>query len=243
MCGIGGIDGVGFFWGRHHRGAVLAERLEECRRRIAAAAERAGRSSEDVTLVAVTKQRRVEELREAYALGVRDFAENRPDELLEKMAQLPDDVRWHFVGPLQGNRVRRLHERLALLHSFDRVDLAPRWADAPGAAPVLLQVNVAGEAQKRGVMPDEVEGALDALERAGVRCVGLTVMPPAAERPEESAPWFARGRELRDRLLETHPSLVELSMGTSQDYETALEQGATFVRLGNALFGQRPVSE
>lgn len=222
------------------RWLVLAKRLEDCRRRIAAAAQRAGRPAEDVTLVAVTKRRSVEELREAYALGLRDFGENRPDELLEKAPQLPDDVRWHFVGPLQANRVRRLHARLALLHSFDRVDLAPRWADAPRAAPLLLQVNVAAEPQKRGVAPDEVDAALDALEQAGAACVGLSIMPPHAQRPEESAQWFARGRRLRDAMRERHPRVVHLSMGTTQDYEVAIEEGATYVRLGNALFGPRP---
>ncbi len=218
---------------------MIEEGLAGVRDRIETAAKEAGRAPDAVTLVVVSKGRAIPDLEQAYALGVRDFAENRPDELLAKAAALPGDIRWHFVGPLQGNRVRVLHERIHLLHAFDRLDLAEKWADADAPAPVLLQVNIGAEDQKRGLPAAAVPDALATLSAAGVRCTGLMTLPPWASTSEESAPVFKELRALLESLKATYPDLHELSMGTTQDYETAIHHGATLVRVGRAIFGER----
>ena len=197
------------------------------------AAARAGRDPKDVRLVAVTKGRPLEALRALYDAGQRDFGENRAPELHEKAPAMPWDVRWHFVGNIQRNKVKLLHQVLPLVHSFDRLDLVDAW---PTDLRVLLQVNVAGEAQKNGVAPAEAEPALAALEKAGVRCLGLALMPPLVDDPEKNRPHFRALRETRDRLAPSWPALRELSMGTTADYLVAVEEGATYVRVGRALF-------
>ena len=198
------------------------------------AAHRAGRPPEDVRLVAVTKGRPLEALRALYDAGQRDFGENRAPEIHEKAQAMPWDARWHFVGNLQRNKLKLLHDVLPLVHSFDRVDLVPAW---PEGIDLLLQVNVAGEAQKNGVAPADVEPALAALEKAGVRCRGLSLMPPLVDDPEKNRPHFRALRETRDSLAASWPGLRELSMGTTLDYPVAVEEGATYVRVGRALFG------
>lgn len=200
---------------------------------IEAAARRAGRAPADVRLVAISKFRPVEALRALYDLGQRDFGENRAPELHEKARALPPDVRWHFVGNLQRNKLKLLRVARPLVHGFDRVDLADAW---PEGLEVLVQVNVAGEAQKNGLPPHAVENALAALEKAGVRCVGLSTMPPLVDDPERNRPYFRALREMRDRLAGQWPQVRELSMGTSADYPVAVEEGATMVRVGRALF-------
>lgn len=201
--------------------------------RIADAAHRAGRRPQDARLVAVTKGRSVEAIRALYDAGQRAFGENRAPELHEKAPVLPWDVRWHFVGNLQRNKVKLLHQVVPLVHSFDRLDLVESW---PKDLAVLLQVNVAGEAQKNGVAPAEAEAALAALEKAGVRCLGLSTMPPLVDDPERNRPHFRALRETRDLLAASWPHLRELSMGTTVDYPVAVEEGATYVRVGRALF-------
>lgn len=221
---------------------TLEERLESVRARVRTACERSGRAVEDVTLVAVSKQRTVEEIREAYNLGVRDFGENRAKEMAAKAAELPADVRWHFLGPIQSNRIRILHETAHLVHSFDRVEIGEKWVrrtEEGSPTPVLLQVNVAEEPRKRGIPPGEVNDALDALREAGVPVAGLATMPPWAEDPAESAPHFRHLAKLRDELGADHSDLRALSMGTTQDFEVAIEYGATHVRVGTAIFGPR----
>lgn len=209
-------------------------RLPEVRRVVDEAARRAGRRPEDVRLVAVTKGRPLDALRALHDAGQRDFGENRADELAEKaQASLPG-VRWHFIGNLQRNKLKLLRPVAPLVHSFDRMDLADAW---PAGLDVLLQVNVAGETQKNGIPPGEVEAALAALEKTGVRCLGLSLMPPLVRDPEENRPHFRALREMRDRLAPSWPALRELSMGTTADFPVAVEEGATFVRVGRALFG------
>lgn len=201
---------------------------------IAEAALRAGRQPAEIRLVAISKSRPVEALRALYDQGHRDFGENRAPELHAKMQAMPWDVRWHFVGNLQRNKVKLLRDVLPLVHSFDRLDLLDAW---PTDVKVLLQVNVAGEAQKNGIAPTDVEGALAALDKAGIACVGLSTMPPLVDDPELNRPHFRALREMRERLARQWPELRELSMGTTADYLVAVEEGATMVRVGRALFG------
>lgn len=211
----------------------MPHRLAEVRHAIADAATRAGRDPKDIRLVAVTKGRPAEAVRALYDAGQRDFGENRAPELHAKAQAMPWDARWHFVGNIQRNKVKLLHDVLPLVHSFDRLDLVEAW---PADLAVLLQVNVAGEAQKNGVPPAEVEPALAALEKAGVRCLGLSLMPPFVADPEQNRPHFRALRETRDRLAPSWPAVRELSMGTTVDYPVAVEEGATYVRVGRALF-------
>lgn len=221
---------------------MLADRLAHVRARIVDAAARAGRDPADVTLVAVSKLHDLDALRDAYALGVRDFGEARVDEMREKAVRMPDDARWHFIGALQSNKLARVREVAHLVHSFDRPDRAEAWVrgDAP-SPPVLLQVNLAREPQKRGVAPDAVVDALRTLVAAGVDVRGLMALPPRAE-DEAAARGHVRAlRALRDEArAKLDLPLPELSVGMSADLEAAVEEGATLVRVGTALFGARP---
>jgi hypothetical protein len=205
--------------------------------RVAAAAARSGRSSESISMVVVSKGRTVDQIRQVYELGHRDFGENRAQELVHKVAELPDDIRWHFVGPLQTNKVRMVRPTAVLLHSFDRIDLAPAWLKGPGRPPpVLLEINIGREPQKHGFLAEEAESACTRLAVLGIEVRGLMIIPPAPERPEDSRPFFAELRELRDRLAAVHPRVAELSMGMTDDLEVAVEEGATLIRPGRAIF-------
>lgn len=211
-----------------------ATRLAEVRRRITESAQRAGRAPDDVLLVAVTKEKPLDAVRALVEAGQRDLGENRASDLAERRTLLPPEVRWHFIGNLQRNKLKHLRAARPLVHSFDRLDLAGAW---PRGLDVLLQVNVAGEAQKNGVPPYEINKALATLENAGVRCLGLSTMPPLVEDPEENRPHFTRLRELRDEAAASWPQARALSMGTSVDFPVAIEEGATMVRVGRMLFG------
>jgi PLP dependent protein len=206
--------------------------------RVAAAADRSGRSPDEVTVVAVSKGQPVGAIRALYARGHRHFGENRAGELEAKAPHLPGDVVWHFVGTVQRRKLAVIRERAALVHSFDRMALVAPWGGAP-APPVLIQVNLAAEPQKHGVDPDGAGLLVAAAEDAGIGCRGLMVMPPLAADPEESRVWFRRLAELRHRLAADHPALVELSMGMTDDFEVAVEEGATLIRVGRAIFGER----
>lgn len=175
------------------------------------------------TLVAVTKGQDAATVQRLYDLGHRDFGENRVDELLAKSTALPPDARWHFIGTIQRNKVKLL-ARATLVHSFDRPDLARVWPRIP----VLLQVDFTGREDRGGVSPDAVGAALAVCKAEGVDVRGLSTLPPAEGDPR---PVFARLRALRDEH-----GLQHLSMGMSADYEVALEEGATLVRVGRRLF-------
>ncbi|HWH08968.1 MAG TPA: YggS family pyridoxal phosphate-dependent enzyme [Candidatus Thermoplasmatota archaeon] len=192
----------------------LEERYREVARRVG------GRA----LLVAVTKGQPADAVRRLYDLGQRDFGENRVDELLAKAAALPGDARWHFIGNVQRNKAKLL-ARASLVHSFDRPDLARAWPRVP----VLLQVDFTGREDRSGLAPDALAPALEACRAAGVDVRGLSTLPPQDGEPRR---WFRELRRLRDGL-----GLRELSMGMSADYEAALEEGATMVRVGRALFG------
>lgn len=226
----------------------LAQRLEEVRQRIARAAARAGRDPAQVTLVGITKGVPPERIRAAVELGLGDVGENRAQELLAKQAALPDlPVRWHFVGRLQTNKVRHVLGRVALIHSLDRWELAEvldRRARTLGLRQdCLVQVNVAGEPTKAGIPPEQVRDFIGRVAPLpGIRVLGLMTIAPAAEDPEEVRPVFRRLRKLWEELRRDAPEGVEmrhLSMGMSADFEVAVEEGATLVRIGTAIFGHR----
>jgi pyridoxal phosphate enzyme (YggS family) len=205
---------------------------------MAGAAVRAGRDPESVTLVAVSKGRSVGEILAAYELGQRDFGENRAPELAAKAPQLPGDIRWHFIGTLQSRQAKTARPHTLLLHSLDRSRLVNSWASAAMVPPVLIQVNVAAEPQKHGVDPADAPALLEEAQDSGLRCLGLMCMPPQVTEPEHNRRWFAALRDLRDELAGDYPDLVELSMGMTDDFEVAIEEGATLIRVGRAIFGE-----
>jgi pyridoxal phosphate enzyme (YggS family) len=213
--------------------------LARVRERLARAAERAGRRADDVLLIGVSKTVDVDRIQAAIAAGIRALGENRVQEARGKVAALGRPVAWHLIGHLQTNKVKDALELFDVIHSLDRLELArelERRAAARGRAiDALLQVNVAGEASKGGVSPDGVGEALDAIGKlAHVTVRGLMTIPPEAARPEDARPWFRRLRERAERH-----GLRELSMGMSGDFEVAVEEGATMVRVGTAIFGAR----
>lgn len=222
---------------------MVARRLNEVRERIAAAADRVGRSPGEITLVAVSKTAGPAALRAAYDAGQRDFGENRASRLVEGAAMLPGDARWHFLGRLQGNKVARVRPVACLLHSLDRPDLAGYWVKGPGLPPpVLVQVNVAGEAGKGGVSPDQAEPLVATAAGLGIEVRGLMTIPPLPARPEDSRRHFRALAALRAELARRWPGLTELSMGMTEDFEVAVEEGATLLRVGRAIFGVSPES-
>lgn len=222
----------------------LTSRLAAVQARMRAAAERSGRRIEDVRLVAVTKGVDPERIREALALGIVDLGENRIQEALPKIAALGSAPRWHLVGHLQRNKVGRAIEAFALIHSVDSVRLAEEIARRAGVLgvdiPVLLQVNVAGEPGKHGFAPDEVRDAARRIAGSpGVGLRGLMTIAPLADDPETARPMFRRLRCLSEEVRAEVFDADELSMGMSQDYEVAIEEGATLIRVGRAIFGGR----
>jgi pyridoxal phosphate enzyme (YggS family) len=217
---------------------TIASALEGVRERIAAAARASGREPNDVTLVVVTKEVSLDAIREVVDAGATDLGENRAQELVPKAEAIARDAtfapRWHFIGRLQRNKVRAAAPHIALWQSIDREDLAREVAQrAPGAA-MLVQVNVAGEPQKGGCDPRAVGGLVDVCRVLGCRVEGLMTVPPAVGDPR---PVFARLRQMTDDL-----GLSVCSMGMSGDFEIAIAEGATMVRVGSAVFGPRPGS-
>ena len=227
---------------------AVASNLESVRSRIDAAAQRAGRDRSDICLIAVSKTFSPDHVRAAWAAGQRDFGENKVQEALQKIAETSDiQIRWHLIGHLQSNKAKRAAGSFACIHSVDSVELLNRLdaaASAQGVAPqVLVQLDLAGEASKSGAGADDARRILEAaLDAKAVQAVGLMLIPPWNEDPEQTRPWFARLRDLRDRWLAEgipKPALRNLSMGMSHDFEAAIEEGATMVRVGTAIFGKR----
>jgi PLP dependent protein len=213
-----------------------AGELSRVEARIAAASERTGREPSAVALVVVSKGRSNAEVMELYEAGHRDFGENRAGALQGRMT-LPSDIRWHFVGTLQRRKVRDVAGAVTLLHSVDRSAVAQAWV-AHGGGPALMEVNVSGEPQKHGFMPSEVVDVAEQLVALGLDLHGLMAIPAAPAQPEDSRPAFVAMRELRDRVLAVLPAFTELSMGMTDDFEVAVECGATIVRVGRAIFGE-----
>jgi pyridoxal phosphate enzyme (YggS family) len=221
----------------------IAENLARVRARIDAACRRAGRTATDVLLVAVTKSARLEWIEALIAQGVRDLGESRPQQLLERAAQITTSVQWHLIGHLQRNKVRKILPVAESVHSIDSLSLATRvdgLSAELGLRPrLLLEVNVLGEASKDGFAPEQLEAdwaALGTLSHVEIR--GLMTMAPLSDDPETSRATFQRLRELRDRLAARpgSPPLVDLSMGMSGDFDVAIEEGATMIRVGTSLF-------
>jgi pyridoxal phosphate enzyme (YggS family) len=222
----------------------IARNLGAVRRRVAAAAERAGRSPSDVVVVAVSKTFPAALLREAIEAGVDALGENRAQELREKALVVGERARWHFVGRLQTNKVRHVVGVAELIHSVDRLGLAEaisrRACSLRITQDVLLEVNVAGDPDKGGARPADaaaLAAAVAGLE--GVRLRGLMTMPPWPEDPEDSRPLYRALAELGAAVGEAVPGASELSMGMTRDFEVAVEEGATLVRIGEAIFGLR----
>jgi pyridoxal phosphate enzyme (YggS family) len=202
-----------------------------------------------VKLVAVSKTKPPEAIREAYASGQRAFGENYAQELRDKRAALAQDLtlphppEWHYIGPLQSNKVKYVAGQVALAHTVDSTDLLEAIEARGVAQACLVQVNVAGEAQKRGIAPADLPALLDRFATMShVTCDGLMVIPPFTENPDDARPHFATLRALREReaaIARPHVDLRELSMGMSGDLEAAIAEGATIVRVGTAIFGAR----
>jgi hypothetical protein len=221
----------------------ITARLAELRERVALAARRAGRDPAAVTVVLASKTQPPEAIRAAYAAGAREFGENYVQEAAAKQDALADlgDLRWHLIGHLQTNKARDAANRFALIQSLDSARLAAalgRVRPAP-RVPVLIEVNAAGEVSKTGVEAAGLERLIEAA-RAAVEILGLMTIPPPAPDPERARRHFAALREMRDRLAAASGlALSELSMGMTGDFEVAIEEGATIVRVGRAIFGER----
>ncbi|HXB55840.1 MAG TPA: YggS family pyridoxal phosphate-dependent enzyme [Vicinamibacteria bacterium] len=228
---------------------MIADRVAAVRERIHRAAARAGRSPDDVVLVAVTKTHPPEVVREAFAAGLRDFGENRVQEAEEKVQALAElrtaGIRWHLVGHLQSNKARKAVPLFDLVHSLDDAELGRRLdrigSDEARVVRTLVQVDLAGEGTKSGLPEAALLPTLEALRGLpSLRIEGLMVLPPFSEDPERTRPYFRRLRELRDRArAQSLLSGTDLSMGMSHDFEVAIEEGATLVRVGTELFGER----
>lgn len=228
--------------------ATIAARLADVRGRMAAAAARAGRDAAAVRLVAVSKTYSADYVRAAIAAGQRDFGENKVQEGLQKIAETADTtIRWHVIGHLQSNKAKKAAEAFDWIHAVDSVNLLTRideGAAAAGRRPrALVQVDLAGEATKFGASPEEVPDIFAvAAGLQAVDLVGLMLLPPAVDDPNDARPWFRKLVALRDQLAVAGvPAgrLAELSMGMSHDFEVAIEEGATIVRVGSAIFGER----
>jgi pyridoxal phosphate enzyme (YggS family) len=221
---------------------TIDENLTAVRARVAAACERAGRSPDDVTIVGISKGQPVDAIAKAWAAGLRDFGENRVQEAAPKIGELAErgvTPTWHLVGHLQSNKIGLALGLFAILQSVDSTRLAGMISQrANQPVPVLLEVNVAGEASKFGFAPDEVEGACrETATLPNLELRGLMTVAPMSGDPESVRPVFRRLRELRDAC-----GLRELSMGMTDDFEVAIEEGATIVRIGRAIFGERPTA-
>jgi pyridoxal phosphate enzyme (YggS family) len=229
---------------------VIADRLAEVRARIDAAARSAGRNPSTVRLIAVSKTVPLARILEAHAAGQRDFGENRVQEALQKIQASTDFlISWHLIGHLQTNKARKAGAAFTTIQSIDSVELLQKVdaaaAEAGSTPELLIQVDVAGEASKFGAAPESVQRIFDAAERLkAASVVGLMTIPPPADAPEDARPWFQRVRNLRDGWLQSGvpaSMLRELSMGMSGDFEVAIQEGATMVRVGTAIFGSRHV--
>lgn len=225
--------------------STLAENLAAILARIETIARKHGRKAGEIQLVAVSKTNPPEAIREVFEAGQRAFGESRVQEALPKLDALPPEIEWHFIGHLQTNKIRKVIGRFALFHGVDNQNLAQQMNRIAGelgvTASVLLEVNVSGEESKFGFDPKTLPAALEVLlPLPFLRIQGLMTMAPYSDDPESARPFFAKLRELRDRLAaETGNLLPQLSMGMSGDFEQGIAEGATIVRVGSAIFGER----
>ena len=228
----------------------IANNLAAVRERIAAAAVAAGRGRDDVRLLAVSKTFGADHVRAAWTAGQRDFGENKVQEALQKISETTDlEITWHLIGHLQSNKVKKAAPAFAAIHAIDSVELVRKVdaaaADAGAAPDLYIQVDLAGEATKFGAPEADVPAiARAAVECRAARLRGLMLLPPWFDDPEQARPYFRRLRALRDRLAADGVDgerLRDLSMGMSHDFEVAIQEGATLVRVGTAIFGKRTV--
>lgn len=226
---------------------MIADNISSVEERIQAACARSGRFREDVTLICVTKTMPVSDLQQAYDAGQRSFGENRVQEINEKFPQLPRDIRWHMIGHLQRNKVRYLMDKAVMIHSVDSAALAQtisREAVRAGRVmDILLEVNAAGEESKFGLGYEDVLPLIrEIAPLPGIRICGLMTVPPYTDDPETSRPFFKKLRELAVDIASQsidNVSMHILSMGMTGDFEVAIEEGATHIRVGTAIFGKR----
>lgn len=224
----------------------IAENITRIRAHIVEAAERGGRDPSEITLVAVSKTRPVEMIEMAYAAGVKDFGENRVQEAEGKIAAFrPEGVRWHMIGHLQSNKAQKVARLFDTVHSIDSLHLAQTLnriveQTQRKRLPILLEVNVAGETSKAGIaIAETLPLARQLAELQGIELKGLMTVAPLVEEPEEVRPVFRELRQLRDQIREEFPHCEWLSMGMTDDYAVAIEEGATIIRIGRAIFGER----
>lgn len=229
---------------------MLKENLETVERNIQNACEKAGRDRDSVTLIAVSKTKPIETLKEAYDLGVRVFGENKVQELCDKYEALPKDIHWHMIGHLQRNKVKYIIDKVDLIHSVDSVRLAEtiekEAAKRNLTANILIEVNVAREDTKFGLLPEEVDAFIEQISGfSHIRVLGLMTIAPFVENAEENRTVFEHLRKLSvdiERKNVDNVNVSILSMGMTNDYGIAVEEGATMVRVGTGIFGERDYS-
>ncbi len=230
---------------------MIKENLEEVEARITRACERSGRERSEVTLISVSKTKPAEMLQEAYDAGSRDFGENKPQEIREKYPQLPTDIRWHMIGHLQRNKIKYIIDKVCMIHSVDSIRLAEaidEEAKKHGIImPVLIEVNVAEEESKFGIHLDEAESLIRQIsELSNIQVQGLMTIAPFTENAEDNRIYFRKLRNLyvdiKDKNID-NVNMCNLSMGMTGDYEVAVEEGATMVRVGTGIFGARSYSQ
>ena len=230
---------------------MIKENLEEVEARITRACERSGRERSEVTLISVSTTKPAEMLQEAYDAGSRDFGENKPQEIREKYPQLPTDIRWHMIGHLQRNKIKYIIDKVCMIHSVDSIRLAEaidEEAKKHGIVmPVLIEVNVAEEESKFGIHLDEAESLIRQIsELSNIQVQGLMTIAPFTENAEDNRIYFRKLRNLyvdiKDKNID-NVNMCNLSMGMTGDYEVAVEEGATMVRVGTGIFGARSYSQ
>ena len=226
---------------------MIRERLEKVQNSISEAVKASGRDEKDVTLIAVSKTKPVEMIKEVYDAGIRDFGENKVQEIIDKYPKLPSDIRWHLIGHLQTNKVKYIIDKVCMIHSVDSLKLAQEISRQAikhnVTADILIEVNVAGEDTKFGVKPEDTLSLCEEISTlANVRIRGLMTVAPFVDDPEKNRAVFCTLRQLFvdiDAKNIDNVCMDCLSMGMSNDYTVAIEEGATFVRVGTSIFGQR----
>ena len=227
--------------------SMVVENLAEVEKHVCEACERAGRSRDEVTLIAVSKTKPVSMIEELLPGGTRDFGENKVQELMEKYEVLPKEIRWHLIGHLQRNKVKYIVDKAYLIHSVDSLRLAETISEEGVkkgvTVPILIEVNVAGEESKFGVSPEETEELVRAIAKLpAIQVKGLMTIAPYVENPEDNRVHFSKLKQLSVDINNKNFDNVDmsiLSMGMTNDYEIAVEEGATMVRVGTAIFGER----
>ncbi|MCD6582245.1 MAG: YggS family pyridoxal phosphate-dependent enzyme [Desulfuromusa sp.] len=225
----------------------IATNIAQIHDRIEKACQQVGRNPEEVKLIAVSKVKPAEQVKEAFHAGQKLFGESYVQEFRDKEPLVKEPVQWHFIGGLQSNKVKYLRGKVVMIHSVDRLSLAEeidrQWGKIDGTIEILLQVNVGDEASKSGCLPEDLENLVRAVTPlSNLRIKGLMCLPPHSDDPEQVRPFFKQLRELSeqiDKLQLPGVKITELSMGMSGDFEVAVEEGATLVRVGTAIFGAR----